>query len=265
MSLHRYGTEGMPKNKSFFPGTGAATAIGMGEGKGYTVNVPFTTLGLSEADYMAAFDHVLVPILKQFAPEFIIISAGFDAAEGEEKELGGMNLKPHAYATMTQALMELRGRNSAGGPRVLSCLEGGYDLEMISLCCEAMVRTQLIFVDGQEKFKPVGSGIGRPAKLTVSTPDVLRAVRNAHREGPWKKVIEDTEAAFESWAERTPTKVGKVAKPQAGCSPKGAADVDAGPSSQSGSKRDRASDPHSLGAAPSTEQDPKKALLFDVK
>ena len=254
MSLHRYGTEGMPEKDIFFPGTGAATEIGMGKGEGYTVNVPFTTLGLSEADYMAAFDYVLLPILKQFKPDFIIISAGFDAAEFDP--LGEMKLKPHAYAAMTQALMEVRGRNSAGGPRVLSCLEGGYKLNVIPLCCEAMVRTQLIFVDGQKKFEPVGRGRGHPNLLTVSTPDVLRAVRNAHREGPWKQVIEDTEEAFKYWAKQTPTKVG-AAKSQVGCSPKGAADVDAGPSLQGGSKRDRASDPYSLGAAPSTEQDPK--------
>ena len=264
MSVHRYWAgESVPEEDIFFPGTGAATEVGMGKGKGYTVNVPFTTTGLSEADYMAAFDHVFLPILKEFAPDFIIISAGFDAAEGDP--LGEMNLKPHAYAAMTQALMEVRGLDSVGGPRVLSCLEGGYSLKMIPLCCEAMVRTQLIFVDGQDKFEPVGRGRGQPNLLTKSTPDVLRAVRNAHREGPWKQVIEDTEAAFENWVAQTPTKVGKVAKPQAGCSPKGAADVDAGPSSQSGSKRDRAWDPDSLGAAPSTEQDPKKALLFDAE
>ena len=130
-----------------------------------------------------------------------------DAALGDP--LGKMELKPHAYAAMTQALMGVRD-GKEGGPRVLSCLEGGYNLKQIPLCCEAMVRTQLILVDKQQrKFEAVEEEEVKPA-ITKSTLDVLDGVRNAHLTGPWKTVIENTEEGFKTWMKtQTPKKDGR--------------------------------------------------------
>lgn len=61
--------------------------MGKGPGEGYTVNVPWPAGNMGDADYMAAFHHVILPILTEYAPDLIIVSAGFDAAKGDP--LGG--------------------------------------------------------------------------------------------------------------------------------------------------------------------------------
>lgn len=71
----------------FFPGTGGPNEVGRGAGEGYTVNVPWPAGNMGDADYMAAFHHVLLPVITEYAPDVIIVSAGFDAAKGDP--LGG--------------------------------------------------------------------------------------------------------------------------------------------------------------------------------
>uniref|UniRef100_A0A914ZFZ8 histone deacetylase n=1 Tax=Parascaris univalens TaxID=6257 RepID=A0A914ZFZ8_PARUN len=86
LSLHRH------DNGNFFPGTGAVTEVGTGAGKGYTVNVPFSGEMMADADYLAAWRVVVAPVLDQFQPTFIMVSAGFDAAKGHSQALGGFAL-----------------------------------------------------------------------------------------------------------------------------------------------------------------------------
>ena len=93
VSLHR---------SNFYPGTGKAREVGEGRGMGYNVNVAWTEGGIGDAEYLAAFYHVIMPIVTAFAPELTFISAGFDAAEGDP--LGGCCLTPNGYGQMTQML-----------------------------------------------------------------------------------------------------------------------------------------------------------------
>lgn len=127
MSLHRY------DNGSFYPGTGAANECGVGAGVGSTVNVPWPCAGMRNGDYMAAFQHVVLPIAHEFQPDLIIISAGFDAAEGDP--IGGCLLMPEAYSHMTAQLQLV-------APTV-ALLEGGYNLLSVSRGMEAVVRVLL--------------------------------------------------------------------------------------------------------------------------
>ena len=113
ISLHRYGN-------GFYPGTGGMEEVGKDAGTGYTVNVPWGDKGLGDADYLAAFDLVIDPITRAFAPDLVIVAAGFDAAEGDP--LGGMKVSDQGYALMTHRLTQL-----AGG-RCVAALEGGYGL-----------------------------------------------------------------------------------------------------------------------------------------
>jgi acetoin utilization deacetylase AcuC-like enzyme len=115
----------------FYPGTGAASEAGGGAGRGYTVNVPWPA-GMGDAEHLAAFDRLLMPIAERFAPELVLVSAGFDAAEGDL--LGGMRITPAGYAAMTERLSRL-----AGG-RVVLALEGGYNLDAISRSAAACLR-----------------------------------------------------------------------------------------------------------------------------
>jgi len=118
----------------FYPGTGAIEEIGEGEARGRTVNVPWPG-GRGDADYLAAFERVLLPIARAFGPELLLVSCGFDAAEGDP--LGAMRISPAGYAQMTSRL-----RSLAGGRLVLA-LEGGYNLEAISASAAACLRVLL--------------------------------------------------------------------------------------------------------------------------
>jgi histone deacetylase 6 len=118
----------------FYPGTGAATEIGGGAGRGYTVNVPWPG-GMADPEYLAAFDRVLLSIAGKFEPDLVLVSAGFDAAEGDP--LGAMRVSPAGYAQMAARLSGL----AAG--RVVLALEGGYDLEAIARSAAACLRVLL--------------------------------------------------------------------------------------------------------------------------
>jgi acetoin utilization deacetylase AcuC-like enzyme len=107
----------------FYPGTGAAHEIGEGEGKGYTVNVPLTAGG-GDAVYRGAFERVILPVLEEYRPEIVLVSAGFDAAARDP--LAEMNLSSEAFGWMGQALRRVADRSGEG--RIALVLEGGYDL-----------------------------------------------------------------------------------------------------------------------------------------
>jgi histone deacetylase 6 len=118
----------------FYPGTGAIEETGDGEARGRTVNVPWPG-GQGDADYLAAIEQVLLPIERAFDSDLLLVSCGFDAAEGDP--LGAMRISPAGYAQMTSRL-----RGLAGGRLVLA-LEGGYNLEAISASAGACLRVLL--------------------------------------------------------------------------------------------------------------------------
>jgi histone deacetylase 6 len=106
---------------------------GEGAGLGKNVNIPWTKAGMGDADYIYAFQQVIMPIATEFNPDLVIIAAGFDAAEGDM--LGECKVTPAGYAHMTHMLMSL-----AGG-KVAVCLEGGYNLVSIARSATAVART----------------------------------------------------------------------------------------------------------------------------
>jgi len=114
-SMHRY---------PFYPGTGAATEIGIGKGRGFTKNIPFDG-GTGDATYLRAVEDEIVPIIDDYRPNVILLSAGFDAHRRDP--LGGMKVTEQAYGEITRRIVETAERHCQG--RVLSLLEGGYDME----------------------------------------------------------------------------------------------------------------------------------------
>jgi acetoin utilization deacetylase AcuC-like enzyme len=125
VSLHQF---------PFYPGTGNANEIGYGEGAGYTVNLPMRA-GWGPEEYLAAFRDVVVPIARRFAPEFVLVSAGFDAHHADP--LASMELDPAAFAAMTDAVSAIADESADG--RVLLLLEGGYSLEALRDSVAAVV------------------------------------------------------------------------------------------------------------------------------
>uniref|UniRef100_A0AAQ4PV14 Histone deacetylase n=1 Tax=Gasterosteus aculeatus aculeatus TaxID=481459 RepID=A0AAQ4PV14_GASAC len=130
ISLHRY------DDGNFFPGSGSPAEVGSGAGEGFNVNVAWTgglDPPMGDAEYLAAFRSVVMPIAQEFSPDFVLVSAGFDAAEGNPALLGGYKVSAKCFSHMTRELMSL-----AGGRLVLS-LEGGHDLTAICDASEACV------------------------------------------------------------------------------------------------------------------------------
>uniref|UniRef100_A0A8C3WHJ0 Histone deacetylase 10 n=1 Tax=Catagonus wagneri TaxID=51154 RepID=A0A8C3WHJ0_9CETA len=112
-----------------------ADAVGRGRGLGFTVNLPWNQVGMGNADYVAAFLQVLLPLAFEFNPELVLVSAGFDSAIGDSE--GQMQATPECFAHLTQLLQVL-----AGG-RVCAVLEGGYHLESLSQSVCMMVQALL--------------------------------------------------------------------------------------------------------------------------
>ncbi len=107
-----------------FPGTGNADEKGSGKGYGYNLNIPLEA-GAGDEQYMAVFKKEIIPALKEFRPEFILISAGFDAHADDP--LGGMEVTGEGFAGMTKMLKRV-AEEFCGG-RIVSVLEGGYSPE----------------------------------------------------------------------------------------------------------------------------------------
>ncbi|XP_026203259.1 histone deacetylase 7-like isoform X3 [Anabas testudineus] len=134
ISLHRY------DGGNFFPGSGHPSEVGAGAGEGFNVNVGWTG-GLhppmGDAEYLAAFRTVVMPIAHEFSPDVVLVSAGFDAVEGHSSSLGGYKVTAKCFGFLTRQLMSL-----AGG-RVVLALEGGHDLKAICDASEACVSALL--------------------------------------------------------------------------------------------------------------------------
>lgn len=110
----------------YYPGTGALAETGQGKGEGYTVNVPLGA-GLCDEHYARIFNEILAPIVRQYKPELILVSAGYDTALNDP--LGGMNITKDGFAYMTKKVLELADEVCNG--RLLLTLEGGYDLQSL--------------------------------------------------------------------------------------------------------------------------------------
>lgn len=112
-SIHQY---------PFYPGTGAAQERGVGAGEGYTLNFPLRA-GHGDQDYIRLMRERIVPAIREYDPQLVLISAGYDAYFNDP--LGGMNLTESGYAELTRLLADVADSHAEG--RIVAVLEGGYD------------------------------------------------------------------------------------------------------------------------------------------
>ncbi|HEY3324491.1 MAG TPA: SUMF1/EgtB/PvdO family nonheme iron enzyme [Planctomycetota bacterium] len=119
----------------FYPGSGSADETGAGKGKGFKINVPLPR-GSGDKEYIEAFETKLKPAALAFKPDFVLISAGFDAHERDP--LGGMKVTAEGYAELTRIVRKIAGECCSG--RIISVLEGGYDLQGLADSVEAHIR-----------------------------------------------------------------------------------------------------------------------------
>jgi acetoin utilization deacetylase AcuC-like enzyme len=107
----------------FYPGSGALNEVGVGAGEGFTLNIPLPA-GCADAEYLQAFQDVIVPAAERFQADWILVSAGFDPHRRDP--LGGMGVTESGFAAMARQLLGLAEKFA--GARIAFLLEGGYDL-----------------------------------------------------------------------------------------------------------------------------------------
>jgi acetoin utilization deacetylase AcuC-like enzyme len=140
-----------------YPGTGQLRETGSGTGTGTNVNLPFPA-GTAGDTYRAAFDEVVVPTIERFAPDWLIISAGYDAHRDDP--LAGLRLTAADYADMARRLQSL-----VPARRLLVVLEGGYDLQALTRSVGATLST---LVGGAYRPEPASTGEIGMATVTAA-------------------------------------------------------------------------------------------------
>jgi acetoin utilization deacetylase AcuC-like enzyme len=148
-SVHQY---------PFYPGTGAAVEVGGPAARGATVNVGLPA-GSGDADYLAAFDHVITPAIERFAPDLVLISAGFDAYVADP--LAGMRVSDKGFAAIARRIRAVADRVSSG--RMVAVLEGGYDLDGIAGGITATLAALTAEAVPVEPTAPLPTGLPRAA------------------------------------------------------------------------------------------------------
>jgi acetoin utilization deacetylase AcuC-like enzyme len=114
----------------FYPGTGAVDEMGTGAGRGFTVNVPMDA-GATDADFDVVHRGIVVPVLDEFRPDLVLVSAGYDAHERDP--LASMRMTTEGYARTVGRLREVSARHGA----FALVTEGGYELTALAACLEA--------------------------------------------------------------------------------------------------------------------------------
>jgi acetoin utilization deacetylase AcuC-like enzyme len=130
-SIHRFG-------HGFYPGTGALEETGTGPGLGYTINAP-VRYGTPRPNYHAQFHSALERAADRMRPELILVSAGFDAHQRDP--IGSLGLESEDFAELTRLVLQVADIHAGG--RLVSCLEGGYDLDALAESVEVHLQELL--------------------------------------------------------------------------------------------------------------------------
>jgi histone deacetylase 6 len=179
ISLHVY------KDGNFYPSLpdGNLNYCGEGPGEGKNVNVPWADHGMGDAEYLYAFQEVIMPIASEFDPDLVIISAGFDAADGDV--LGGCHVTPACYGHMTHMLMRL-----AKGKLVV-CLEGGYNLRSIARSALAVTRVLM-----QEPPDRLSEDVANPKDSAVRVVEQVKRQHSKYWKCLYPKHLEKTDPGY---------------------------------------------------------------------
>jgi acetoin utilization deacetylase AcuC-like enzyme len=147
-----------------YPGTGGLEECGKEEGEGYTVNVPLPA-GMGDFEYLRIFRELVSPLGREFAPDVVLVSAGFDAHH--QDPLGSMEMTHSGYGFLTQEILAIADACCSG--KVVFVLEGGYELTGLEKSVTSMLEAATAPVPG-----PVAIAGGE------STVEIMEAVRSAH-------------------------------------------------------------------------------------
>jgi acetoin utilization deacetylase AcuC-like enzyme len=151
----------------YYPGTGAAADIGNGAGKGFTVNLPLAA-GATDADYELVYTKVALPVLRQFRPQLILLSAGFDAYRDDP--LAGMRLSAGYFERLTAQIVAVADECCEG--RLVAATEGGYDLDGLEWCLTAAIRAMSGETRLADLARPEGTAPRGEAAVAAVAPHV---------------------------------------------------------------------------------------------
>ena len=154
----------------FYPGTGWMDETGTGEGEGTTVNFPMAA-GLSDEEYLRAFNEVLVPVAQRFQPQLILVSAGFDAHWADQ--LAMMRVTITGFAQMVMILKNLAAELCQG--RLVFTLEGGYNLRVVSSSIKAVFD---VLLGNSEIDDPLGKA--SMARKPEGFDEHIEAIKGIH-------------------------------------------------------------------------------------
>ncbi|KAF2633462.1 hypothetical protein BU25DRAFT_426991 [Macroventuria anomochaeta] len=179
ISLHVF------RGGNFYPNLpdGDLNFCGEGDGIGKNVNIPWDEHGMGDAEYLCAFQEVVMPIASEFDPDLVIISAGFDAAEGDV--LGGCFVTPACYGHMTHMLSRL-----AKG-KLVACLEGGYNLRSIARSALAVTRVLM-----QEPPDRLSEDLPAPKATAVRTIEQVKRQHSKYWKCLYPKHLDRTDPGF---------------------------------------------------------------------
>jgi acetoin utilization deacetylase AcuC-like enzyme len=149
-----------------YPGTGMEQETGAGPGVGLTLNLPLP-YGTGDLAFAQLYDQVVIPAIRRFEPEIILVSAGFDGHWNDP--LGPLSLSVAGYAHITQRLVDLAGELCEG--RIMLSLEGGYNEEALGACVVATLQVLLGRDPGIDPLGPAGT---REPDLTPLISRIIR-------------------------------------------------------------------------------------------
>ena len=151
----------------YYPGTGAAGDIGKGEGTGFTLNLPLSA-GATDTDYEVVYAGLALPILRQFRPELILVSAGFDAHMDDP--LAGMRLTSTYFGRLMRAIADVADATAQG--RLVAITEGGYDLVGLATSLRASIGA--LMGEGAARDEPSGAAARGEATIKAVTPHLAK-------------------------------------------------------------------------------------------
>jgi acetoin utilization deacetylase AcuC-like enzyme len=151
----------------YYPGTGAAEDVGKGPGAGFTLNVPLSA-GATDSDYEVAYSRLAFPVLRQFRPELVLVSAGFDAHMDDP--LAGMRLTSEYFGRLMRSIVDLADEFSQG--RLVAITEGGYDL--LGLATSLRASIDALAGTAPKHDAPSGTAPRGEAAIKAVTPHVSK-------------------------------------------------------------------------------------------
>lgn len=152
----------------YYPGSGSIEEDGKGEGKGFTINVPLPG-GQGDQDFAEIYQEILKPIVSEFKPQLILVSAGYDIYF--QDPLGAMNVTPEGFAALTSLIMNMAQSSCQG--RLVIALEGGYHLQGL----RDSVKATLKELTGES----IQSGSEKEGKQLSNTEKIIEKVKRRHK------------------------------------------------------------------------------------